>query len=331
VRSKIKPTSPSIDLHTHIRGTLEYEDIIELSFENDIPILKHQLQLYKNRAWSSFSEFLEVYHGLGRVVHEARDWTRLVESYLSKVAKTETIYVELMVSPMHIVNNKISYIELISAIQLGADRAFERYGIRSAIVITCVRHNGPEEAIALAEMVTRNPSEIVVGFGLTGDETRYEPSDFSKAFKIAKDAGLMLTAHTGEWLPASSVLETVKTLELNRVGHGIKVAYDKEIMTELIERKVGFEVCISSNIALNVVGNLHFHPLLTLYKAGAMVSLGADDPAYFGTIPKDEYELAHTLIGGDFHSLVRQLNANAIAISFASEGVRTELRKLAQI
>jgi len=324
------PSFPSIDLHTHIRGALEYDDIIKFSVDNNISISAQQLQLYKNRSWASFSEFLETYHELGSVVHRVQDWTHLVETYLTKVSKSGTLYVELMVSPMHIMNDDISYTELISALQLGVDRAFDRCGIKSAIVITCVRHNGPKEAIILAEMVSVYPSDIVVGFGLTGDERSFHASEFSTAFKIAKNAGLMLTAHTGEWLPARSVLETVNALELNRVGHGIAVVNDKEVMTELIQRNVGFEVCISSNVALKAVENLNSHPFLTLYNAGAMVSLGVDDPTYFGTIPKHEYEIAQTLMGGDFQSLVRQLNTNAVAISFASAEVKNDLRKLVE-
>lgn len=131
-------------------------------------------------------------------------------------------------------------------------------------------------------------------------------------------------------MPARSVLETVNALELNRVGHGIAVVNDKEVMTELIQRNVGFEVCISSNVALKAVENLNSHPFLTLYNAGAMVSLGVDDPTYFGTIPKHEYEIAQTLMGGDFQSLVRQLNTNAVAISFASAEVKNDLRKLVE-
>jgi len=315
----------SLDLHTHIRGTIEYDDIVSLAVKNDISISKHQLQLFQEKSWSSFSEFLEVYHCLGGVVQKTQDWTFLVEKYLEKVAKSGTLYVELMISPTNIINSKISYLALTTALQLGTERAFNLFGIRSAVIITCVRHKGPAEAISLAKIAARHPIDCVVGFGLTGDEGQFSATEFTSAFEIAKQAGLMLTAHTGEWLPSKTVLETVNALNLNRVGHGINVAKDKGILRELIDRKVGFEICLSSNVALNAVESLQSHPFPILYDAGAMISLCADDPSYFGTTPKYEYEIAHSLIRGIFDDLVHRVNSNAIETSFCSEQVKNEL------
>lgn len=320
---------PTIDLHTHIRGTLRPCDVNALSAKNDVQVPGSSLCKHSEGHWSSFLDFLEVYKSVGAVVEKAEDWTFLVESYLLRVSAAGTAYVEFMVSPMHIVSDGLPYPAFIQALELGIDRAFRACGVRSAIIITCVRHNGPTEAEALAELAFKYPNRCVVGFGLTGDERMYSAKEFSKAFRIASCSGLMLTAHTGEWLPAESVLETVKELNLNRIGHGISVSDNQEVLAELIDMNICFETCISSNVALGASMKFKNHPFGNLYRAGAKISLCVDDPGFFKTTPRNEYKLAHNIVGGDFDKFVAKINSNAVESSFASAEVKNEIRSFA--
>lgn len=109
---------------------------------------------------------------------------------------------------------------------------------------------------------------------------------------IAEGSGLGLTAHAGEWSPAVTVLETVNSLNLSRIGHGISVAKNSDIMAELVERKIGFEVCLSSNVHLGASLSFEQHPARKMLDAGCSITFSTDDPAYFRTTPKQEMQLA---------------------------------------
>jgi adenosine deaminase len=301
-----------------------------LSRRNGVPIATARLDAQFGYVFSGFDDFLACYDEVGRVVKRGRDLSELAANYLRAVAAEGTIYVEFMVSPDHSIDNGIPYLEQIDAIAEGIRSAEASADISAAIIITCVRHRGPEAARRLAEVVTANPHPLVVGFGMTGDENSYETQDFAGAFSLAKDAGLGLTAHAGEWRSAETVVEAVEVLGLSRVGHGVAVAESDDAIRTLAAKRVGYEICISSNVLLGAVPHRSMHPFITMMRKGCQITLATDDPAFFGTSPLREMEIAQTLgaTRGDLVATVR----NGIEMSFASKSVRANLlRKISTL
>ena len=199
------------------------------------------------------------------------------------------------------------------------------FGVYSSIIVTCVRHRGPDEALEIAELAATAQCRHLRGFGLTGNERAFDAEDFKGAFLIAENSGLCLTAHTGEWLPAKTVLRTVNVLNLSRVGHGISVAEEPDIMSELADRGVGFEICLSSNVALGASQSYEAHPARKLMNAGCRVAFSTDDPAYFSTSPKREIQLAqkHLCLT---ESEQRRIIEDSINMSFCDELTKSKLR-----
>lgn len=222
----------------------------------------------------------------------ANDLNEIAYQYLWQVSAVGTKYVEFMISPMHSIANGITLSSQISAISDAIEQGMSELGITGCIIVTCVRHRGPEEALELAELVTDLKSRYIRGFGLTGNERLYDIDAFKGAFLIAESSGLGLTAHAGEWLPAKTVLQAVNSLNLTRVGHGISIATDEEILAELAERNIGFEVCLSSNIQLGASQSYEMHPARKMIDAGCRLTFSTDDPAYFRTTPMREMCLA---------------------------------------
>lgn len=242
--------------------------------------------------YSGFEEFLSLYDQIGHVVRTGNDLSEVAYRYLDLVAASGTKYVEFMISPGHSIANGIPFASQISAISDSLDKAKAELNVSGNIVVTCVRHRGPEEAIEVAEMAARQNSRYIRGFGLTGNENIFDVGVFRAAFLVAEGAGLGLTAHVGEWSSARAVLEAVTVLNLSRVGHGISVADEPDIMMELVERRVGFEICLSSNVTLGASKSYAQHQARSMLNAGCAVSFSTDDPAYFNTTPKREVQLA---------------------------------------
>ena len=74
----------------------------------------------------------------------------------------------------------------------------EILAIIGRIIVTCVRHLGPNQAVRIAQLMVDEPHPYIVGFGMGGDESQYVASDFTPAFQIAIDAGYPCTVHAGE-------------------------------------------------------------------------------------------------------------------------------------
>ena len=212
----------------------------------------------------------------------------------------------------------------LEAITEAADSAKAHNGIEARLIATCVRHHGPQEATRVAELVAAHPNKILVGFGLTGDERQFEPLAFEEAFGIARHSGLNLTAHAGKWCDARSIIETVDRLNLFRIGHGIRAVEDLGMLRELATRKIGFEICLSSNVALGASSDFESHPISQILDFGCQVSLATDDPAFFTTTPCNEYRLAaHSCGIGEV--ALHEINRFALDMAFCDEITKQNL------
>jgi adenosine deaminase len=64
-----------------------------------------------------------------------------------------------------------------------------------------------------------------------------------------------------------------------------------------VERRLCFEVCLTSNVLSGVVARLEEHPLTRMIEAGLQVTLNTDDPSVCGVQLSDEYARAVSRFG----------------------------------
>jgi adenosine deaminase len=276
--------------------------------------------------FADFQDFLETYDMLGRVVRTTDDLRLLSYEYLKRVAQEGTIYVEFMHSPTHSMENGIELESQLDAIQAGIKAARDECGIIATVIATAVRHAGPDAALELSESLVSLQHPVVSGFGLTGNELAFTAQDFAGPFYLARRAGLGCTAHVGEWGSADSVIEAVRTLELDRVGHGINVVSDPAIVDVMARLEVGFEICLTSNHLLKGIGPA-IHPVRELFQRGCKVTLATDDPGYFATTPNKEYRLAEREAKFDIKE-IEAMSLNAIDVAFCSSEDKDLLRNM---
>jgi adenosine deaminase len=124
---------------------------------------------------------------------------------------------------------------------------------------------------------------------LSGDETAQPIKNFKPIYRKAKEKGIILKAHVGEWGDADSVKEAVEELELNEVQHGISAANSPEVMKWLADNKIQLNICPTSNVMLNRVNNLKEHPIRLLFDYGVKVTINSDDVLVFGQSVSKEY------------------------------------------
>jgi adenosine deaminase len=160
------------------------------------------------------------------------------------------------------------------------------------MIATAVRHLGPGAAVEAARVAVGRQRDILVGFGLTGNERMFGARDFKEAFRIARSEGLRTTAHTGEHLGAETIIESIEMLGLERVGHGVRAIESEPVVRQLASERIPLEICPSSNLALGLYPSIQKHPIAGLAEAGCRVVLGTDDPAFFSTDISGEYSLA---------------------------------------
>jgi adenosine deaminase len=130
--------------------------------------------------------------------------------------------------------------------------------------------------------------------------------------------GLGITVHAGEiTTPGASKLvqESIELLGATRIGHGVAIAEDPEVIDFVKSKNVVLEVCPTSNVYTKVCENIASHPISKLIKAGVRVTLNSDDPQFFGISLSHEYEVLARYL--DFSlSDFEKLNEEALNATF---------------
>ncbi|MDY5131063.1 adenosine deaminase, partial [Actinotignum timonense] len=132
----------------------------------------------------------------------------------------------------------------------------------------------------------------------------------------AKRAGLRSVPHGGELLGPEHLREVITHLNPDRLGHGVRAAEDRALIGEIVKRGIALEVCPASNVSLGVFRENDDVPLRTLFDAGAIIALGADDPLLFLARLNDQYEIARRQ--GFSDAELAELARRSIRASFAS-------------
>ncbi|WP_333829630.1 adenosine deaminase [Pararhodobacter sp.] len=326
IPERIDPALPKVELHLHLEGAAPPGFIRGLAKEKHIDIAgifdDHGHYRYRD-----FPDFLKVYEAASTTLQTPEDFLRLTLAVLEQSARDGVIYSEVFLSPDFCGGGDLSaWREYLHAIEEAAQQAENTMGITLRGVVTCIRHFGPRKARAVARCAAETAGDFITGFGIAGNEAMGHPRDFTYAFDMAREAGLRLTAHAGEWGGPQSVRDALTHLRVERIGHGVRAIEDLALVDELAERGIVLEVCPGSNVALGLYPSFAAHPVARLRERGVGITLSTDDPPFFHTSNTREYEAlarAFDWSEADF----RAINTDAARAAFCDEPTRERLLK----
>ena len=313
-----------IELHLHLEGAAPPALIRDLARAKGAAIdgIFDGAGAY---AYRDFPEFLRVYEVATSVIRSPADYARLLGVVLEECGAQGALYVELFVSPEFCGGGDLSaWRDYLGAMDEVAN-AMRKHGVDSRAILTAIRHFGPDRARRTALCAAETAGGWVTGFGMGGAETVGRATDFAWSFDCAREAGLGLTCHAGEWGGPDSIRDAL-ALGCTRIGHGVRAIEDRALVRDLADREITLEICPGSNIALGVYPRWPDHPIARLMDAGVRVTVSTDDPPFFHTTLGREYDrLAETF--GFAEAEFAQINRWAADAAFCDAPTRDRLRK----
>ena len=314
---------PKAELHCHIEGAAEPALALAQAAKYGVDV-SDRIDLDKGYLWSDFTSFLETYDLVASLFRTPEDYVLLAETHYLNLARQNCIYAEIFISPEHAERIGCSYGTLITAIAEGMENARAATGIEGRMIVTGIRHAGADAVEEAAQLAVDHPHPLVTGFGMAGDERIGHPSDFTRAFDIARDGELGITCHAGEFGGADSVEAALDYLKPDRIGHGVRAIEHPALVRRLAESGTVLEVCPVSNLVLGVFPSVEAHPLRQLVDAGCKVTLNSDDPPHFHTTLENEYAVASEAFGFDDTALAG-FTRTAIEAAFVDGDTRARL------
>ncbi|MFC7703253.1 adenosine deaminase [Plastorhodobacter daqingensis] len=318
--------SPKVELHLHLEGAVPPSFVRGLARQKSIDI-SGIFDEGGNYRYRDFAEFLKVYEAATAPLTSPEDYHSLTRAVLAESAAHGVIYSETFLSPDFCGARDLgAWREYLHAIREAAEAAEAQDGIILRGIVTCIRHFGPDAAREVALCAAETAGDWVVGFGIAGDETAGKPRDFAWSFDMAREAGLRLTAHAGEWAGPQGIRDTLRDLRVERIGHGVRAIEDLALVDELAEAGIVLEVCPGSNVALGVYPGWRAHPIGQLYDRGVKVTVSTDDPPFFHTTMTHEYDRLSEAFDWD-DGVFATLNRTAAEAAFCAPETRAQILK----
>lgn len=313
---------PKAELHCHIEGAASTALVAAQAARYGVDI-DHLID-GDRYVWHDFTSFLHAYDAAAGLFRSEEDYALLAETYLSSMAREGAIYSEIFTSPDHARLAGLTADAYLNGLGEGIRRARDAHGIEGRIIITCVRHFGPEQAVEVARYAAGRPHPLVTGFGMGGDERMGSHADFAPAFDIARAAGLGITTHAGELVGPESVTDALDNVRPSRIGHGVRAMEDPALVDRLAAEGVVLEICPGSNVALSLYDGHAAHPFRELRERGVKVTLNSDDPPFFDTSIGREYATAQAAFDLSDAELLESTRT-AVEAAFVDEETRAVL------
>ena len=274
--------SPKAELHLHIEGTLEPEQMFMLAKRNNIQIPFDDINdVKKAYNFSNLESFLKIYYEGAKVLIKEQDFFDLTWAYALKCKEDNIVHTEIFFDPQTHTDRGINFDIIINGIYKALQKAEKEFGLSFKIIMCFLRHLDEEEGFKILDQALAHKDKIY-GVGLDSSETGNPPNKYEKLFKKAIDYGFITVAHAGEEGPPEYIWEALDLLKVKRIDHGVQCLKDKRLIEKLRNSQIPLTVCPLSNIKLRVFKKLEEHNLKKMLNQKLMVMINSDDPAYFG-------------------------------------------------
>jgi len=309
---------PKVELHRHLEGSLRLTTLMEVgqAYDLDIPDADHFRQLVQvDQADPHTSQnFLSKFEVLRNFYRSPEIIKRISEEAVVDAAADNVRYLELRFTPAAL--GKVAGFplgEVMDWVIEGVKKAQSEHNISTRLIASINLHESVEIAAKVAELAIDRLDSELVGLDLAGDEANYPAAPFEPVFQEARQGGLNITIHAGEWGPAENVAQAITLLGAERIGHGVRVMEDPEVVAMAREKGTTFEVCVTSNYQSGVVASLDKHPVQNMIQAGLNTTINTDDPGISQISLSDEYALVCEELGFTITTLQDRVLAAAQA------------------
>ncbi len=285
------------ELHLHLDGSLRPSTVLDLYHEQNIippcdDVLTMKKMLTADPNSKILADVLRVFNIPLKVLQRKEALKRASKELVEDLASQGNEYAEIRFAPQLSTREGLSQKEVLDAVIEGVKEGLKTSPSINIGLLLCLMRGGTKEenkeSVLLANEYKGN---FVKGLDLAGDENNYPCALYEDEFALAKSLSIPFTIHAGESLDLDNVKNAIK-FGAKRLGHGVSLLQDKELMHIVKEEGILVECCLTSNIQTREVTDLRKHPLRDFFDYGIRVNINSDNLTVSDTNIKKEYDLA---------------------------------------
>lgn len=293
---------PKTDLHCHLDGSLRLSTILELAEQFGVTLParnEDQLRevLHVGMNCGSLEQYLQAFDVTLAVMQTEEAIYRVAYELGEDAARENVRYMEVRYSPILHTRRGLPLPNIVEAALAGMSDAEKDHGIQGRIILCGIRNMSPTTSFQMAELAIAFKHAGVVGFDLAGAELDYPAKHHVDAFRLILNNNVNCTLHAGEAYGPESVHQAIHYCGAHRIGHGVRLAEDGDLLNYVNDHRIALEVCPSSNVQTGAVPDLERHPIRFYYDYGLRVTINTDNRLMTDTSVTKELWLLHEKMG----------------------------------
>jgi len=299
---------PKTDLHVHLDGSLRLETILDLAERQQIRLPSDDLEglrpfVQVGEGCKSLVEYLKAFDVTLSVMQTYESLVRTAFELAEDAARENVRYMEVRYSPILHQQRGLTLHAIVQGVLEGLALAERQYGIRTGVILCGMRHISPEISLKLADLTVAFKNKGVVGFDLAGAEEDFPAKRHKEAFGRVLANNINCTLHAGEAYGPESIHQAIHQCGAHRIGHGVRLIEDGDLLNYVNDHRIPLECCPSSNVQTKAVKRMADHPLRLFFDLGLRVTVNTDNRLVTGTSVSREYLVIHEQLGFNLDEL----------------------------
>jgi adenosine deaminase len=166
---------------------------------------------------------------------------------------------------------------VVEAVLEGLRAATRETGILAGVLVCGIRNMSPDTSLRLAELSVAYKNRGVLGFDLAGAEHGNPAKDHQEAFQLILNNNINCTVHAGEAYGPPSIAQALHYCGAHRIGHGVRLREDGDLLNYVNDHRIPIECCPSSNVQTGAVADMASHPFKFYLDFGIRVTINTDN------------------------------------------------------
>ena len=325
---------PKTDLHCHLDGSLRLETMLELADQQGVRLPADTVDglakaMKIGRRHGSLEEYLKGFEITLSVLQTEDALYRAAYELGVDAAAENCKLIEVRYAPVLHLQKGLKPTVVVEAVLEGLRAATRETGILAGVLVCGIRNMSPDTSLRLAELSVAYKNRGVLGFDLAGAEHGNPAKDHQEAFQLILNNNINCTVHAGEAYGPPSIAQALHYCGAHRIGHGVRLREDGDLLNYVNDHRIPIECCPSSNVQTGAVADMASHPFKFYLDFGIRVTINTDNRLITDTTMTKELSVVSKHFGltsGD----IRNILVAGFKSSFLTFHDRAQLVRKAQ-
>ena len=273
---------PKTDLHCHLDGSLRLKTMLELADQQGVKLpadsedgLARAMKIGQRHA--SLEDYLKGFDITLSVMQTEDALYRTAYELALDAAAENCRLLEVRYAPVLHLQKGLKPTVVVESVLEGLRAAQRETGILAGVLVCGIRNMSPETSLRLAELSVAYKNRGVLGFDLAGAEHGNPARDHQAAFQLILNNNINCTVHAGEAYGPPSIAQALHYCGAHRIGHGVRLREDGDLLNYVNDHRIPIECCPSSNVQTGAVEDMASHPFKFYLDFGIRVTINTDN------------------------------------------------------